>query len=444
MQKQKTLAKWLAIILLCSVAVGSYVLYDALYLKKQSGGASADNGQMGKVDYTTTENTDTPTSPEHIPYYTTLPRKSETIDNFTVTHFGGEGDDLLLDVISFGKKRFAVFSSNSVEFDMREKGLSVAIIDGGVERVTTLSQNETYIDGKMSSKGVAILTQNDNGGRLYFVGINGDITADITLNYFTAGKLYLSGQNLLLFTIANGYLNCYKIADNLTITKSPFIIKTTCPNINQIFDTQGGLGLILNNINGVEICTFDQNNGFNIPFQENKLSFEQIITAGSSSDCNYVLYGNLDGKPWLYSFDTEFQMVASKCITGVDCGVIMPYSDGLVFIGNGVTKSYCKHLDEVGIAENNLSFKNVVNSTYGSGSILVIVDDGFGDKTMFYADGEILLSTTINFDEIVDIKSFFNGFSIYVNTSSTTGIFRANFGKTDPYILDFDLSHFVY
>ena len=439
MQKQKTLAKWLAIILLCSVAVGSYVLYDALYLKKQSGGASADNGQGNIVDTHTPE---TPPPPEHTPYYTTLPRESERIDNFTVTHFGGEDDDILLDVINFGKKRFALFSSNSVEFDMRQKGLSIAILGDGVERVTTLAENESYIDGKMSSKGVAILTKNDTSGNLYFLDINGDINAEIALPYFTAGRLYLSGQNLLLFAMVNGYLNCYKIADNLTVIKSPFVIKTSYTGITEIFDIQGGQGLILNNVNGVEICTFNQNNGFTMTFQEDKLSFEQIITAGTSTDCNYILYGKLETKPWLYSFDTRLQMVSSKSINGVDDGVIMPYSDGFVIVGNGSTKSYCKHLDEIGVVGNDLSFKNVVKSAYGQNSILAIVESELGEKSMFYADGEIILSSPIELGKIVGINSYLNGFSIFINTQSTTGVFRANFGKTDPFILDFDLSYF--
>ena len=130
MQKQKTLAKWLAIILLSTVAVCSYVLYDVLYLEKQEDQATADNSQG-------TEDTipEDPTPPEvHIPYYTTLPRYGESIEGVRVTHFGGENNDTLLDVINFGKKCFAIFSSSSVEFDMRESGLAVAVIDEAVEK----------------------------------------------------------------------------------------------------------------------------------------------------------------------------------------------------------------------------------------------------------------------------------------------------------------------
>ena len=37
MQRQKTIAKWLVIILLCTVAVGAYIMYDALYVGEGGG-----------------------------------------------------------------------------------------------------------------------------------------------------------------------------------------------------------------------------------------------------------------------------------------------------------------------------------------------------------------------------------------------------------------------
>ena len=441
MQKQKTLAKWLAIILLCSVAVGSYVLYDALYLKKQDNEASADNGQGNQV---LAPEIDAPVVEEHIPYYTTLPRESETIDNLIVTHFGGEDDDILHDVINFGKKRYAIFSSNSVEFDMRKKGLSLAIIEDGVERVTTLSDKDTYIDGKASSNGVAILTKNEELCTLYFVNNLGEKTAEIHLEAFVDGMLYLSGQNLLLFTISKGYLGCQRITDSLNIDKSPFVIKTDCAKIIEAFDIQSGQGLILGDDKSTSIYTFDQNKGFKHHFQEDKLSFKQIITAGTANDCNYIIYGLLGDKPWLYAFNTDFQMLSAKQIDTIGDGVILPHSDGLIFIGNGATKSYCKHLDEVLSQPNNLSFLKSTLFTFSDGAIMSAIEDGFGSTTLLYADGEIILTKPFEYNgEIVGIQGNFKSFSILINTSSTTDIFRASFGKIDPFIIDLDLSFFA-
>lgn len=442
MQKQKTLTKWLAIILLCSVAVCSYVLYDVLYLKKQEDQATANDGQSTEDILPDEDISDDNTPEEHIPYYTTLPRYSETIDGLTVTHFGGENNDTLLDVINFGKKRFAIFSSSSIEFDMREKGLAIAVIDEAVEKVVTLDKSSTYIDGKMSSYGVAILTKTDADASLYFINTNGDIKAQIALPYFAEGKLYLSGQSLLLFTISNGYLNSYKIADNLTLVKSPFMLKTDSTNINSVFDFKGGQALILDSDNEMSIYTFEQNKGFNKTFQEHKLSFKQIITAGTGDECNYIIYGKSLDTLWIYAFNKSFEMICSKTINGASDGVILPYSDGFIFVGNGVTKSYCKHLDEVLSYDNNLAFKNVVSLTYGGGSVFAVVEGEFGAKSLLYIDGDMVLTKPFDYSaEVVSVAHNQKGFSLYLNTQSTLGIFRANFGKTDPFIIDLDLAY---
>ena len=436
MQKQKTLAKWLAIILLCTVAVGSYVLYDALYLKKTENQATAENQNINKDVNGDTDST----VEEYVPYYTILPRQAENIDGVFVSHFGGENDDVLHDIINYKSKRYAIFTSNSVEFDMRERGLSLAIIGEGVEKVVCLDKSATYIDGKMSRNGVAILTKNDSECALIFVGDSGDMTAKVSLPYFTEGKLYISGQNLLLFSLSNGYLYCTKILDNLTVQQCPFVLKTSSANIIEIFDSQDGQTLICGNKNNSLICTFNQNKGFNVVFQDDKLSFEQIITAGTASDCNYILYGKLGGEPWLYSFDTAFNLVMSKSVDHVNDGVLLPHQDGFAFIGDGLTKSYCKHLDEVYVANNDFDFETVLALTYGNGSVFAIVEDEIHLKKLLYASGDIAFEREFDFDgDIVKLTSNSNGFSIHLTSPSSTGLFRANFGKTDCFVIDVDL-----
>ena len=436
MQKQKTLAKWLAIILLCSVAVGSYVLYDALYVDK-------DNNQANAVGDNTENNADGVTENNediHQPYYTILPRKAERIDGVDTTHFGGESNDTLQGVINYADKRFCVFLSNSVEFDMREKGLSVALVEDGVERVTHLTKDGTFVDGKMSSKGVAILTKSNEESTLFFLDTNCQIIGKITLPLFSDGKLYLSGGDLCLFAVIDGFLTMMKIQDNLTVQESPFILETNHQHIEQIFESNDGWAMITSDKTSLSICTFDTNNGFRQVFSQYKLSFKQIITAGTKTESNYILYGKLKGEPWLYAFDKSFNTLSSKGIGDVDDGILIPHADGLSFIGNGVTKSYCKHLDEVLSAPNNFNFENIDLFTFGCDGIFALASAN-GHSQIIYTDGEITLSKDLDFDcQIVGLYGQNDGFSLAVNSLSTTGLFRANFGGYDPFILDYNLS----
>ena len=436
MQKQKTIAKWLAIILLAMVAVGSYILYDALYIKKVDNQATADD----YVDENPNE--DEEDTPVHVPYYTTLPRQPEKIDGVSVTHFGGEGIDTVQNVVNYGGKRYAVFSSTSTEFDLRESGLHVAVIGEGVEAVVRLG-DDTYVDGKMTAVGPLFLTKNSSGGHLYLLGLGGEIRAQISLPTFTDGKLYLSGNKVLLFTLSNGRLTCHTVLDNMTLQSNPFLLSTLDTTIHQVFDNPLGQVLVCGDDDNTSIYLFEQNTGFRLLFARDKLSFRQIVTAGTAVDTSYILHGKSGSESVLVSFDTTFQVSGVKTVEDVTDGFLFPYGDGLQFVGDGVTKSYCRHLDLVASSPNSLSFEKVVALTPSrEGFLAVSVENGTYKITL--TDGEILLTKTLDIiGEIVGISSSNVGFTILVNTSSTLGLFRANFGEVDAYVLDFGFQFFA-
>ena len=97
MQRQKTIAKWLVIILLLTVAVGAYIIYDAVYEGASSGAAaddtrppSSDAGETPLPSDPDDEEEETPPSP---PYHTVLPRPTQNYAGIEVAHAGGEGDE---------------------------------------------------------------------------------------------------------------------------------------------------------------------------------------------------------------------------------------------------------------------------------------------------------------------------------------------------------------
>lgn len=438
MQKQKTIAKWLAIVVLCSVAVGSYLLYDALYVDKSNNQATADD-----VVDNPSDNLDEPIvdTPVHVPYYTTLPRPTEIIDGVGVTHFGGEGDDVIHDILHYGGKRLALFSSNSVEYDMREGGLSVAVIGEGVERVTHLAST-TYLDSIISTAGPLVLTVDNDGAKVYLLDGIGQVRGQIALPKMTDGILYLSKGEVLLFYISNGYLHCSKILENMVVQNNPFVLKTDCAALDHVFDTALGQGIVASAGDSTKIYTFEQNKGFMMHFSQDKLLFKQLITAGNATDCNYVFLGLSYTTPTLISFDQQFQIMAVKTVSEATDGVVLPYGDGVCFVGNGITKSYCKHLDNIGDAYNNLSFDKVLyRLPLRSGFLMVVMSNSACE--LLLVDGQNTKKKPLDFSgEIAGVSSTSRGFSILVNTTSNLGIFRGNFGGVEPYVIDFDLSIF--
>ncbi len=436
MQKQKTIAKWLAIIVLCSVAVGSYLLYDALYVDKQNNQATADNTvqtppEEPKVDVEV-----------HVPYYTTLPRASESINGVEVSHFGGEGDDRVHSLINYSGKRYAFFTSGSKEFDVKNTGLHVAVLSDSLEKVAYLGEL-AYVDGKMSKGGIVLLAKNSTSGILNLIGANGEKNAEISLPYFEDGKLYLSGSDLILFLIVDGYIKCYKILENMTLQNCPFLSSTPCDSIAEVFNFPNGQVLILTKNESVSIFTYEQNNGFTLVFSRDKLAFRQIISAGTADSSNYIIFGLSDDVPTLISFDTTFQVSAIKRVEGASDGVVFRSGDGVTFVGNGVSATFCKHLDEIANIGNKISFSSVLAFCPTRQGILAVAE-GNENKKILLIDSEIILSKNLDITgEIVRIQNTStDSFSILLNTPSALDYFRGNFGGFDPYLLDFDYSIF--
>ena len=440
MQKQKTIAKWLAIVVLCSVAVGSYLLYDALYVKKSNDQATADD----VVDMPSVEDEvpDTNQTPPHVPYYTTLPRPYEIIDGMGVTHFGGEGDDTLHAVHNYQGKRLAIFSSKSVEFDMRKTGLSVAVIGNGVERINHLS-DEDYLDGVLTASGLLVLAKSNSGASMYLLNALGEISARINLPEMTDGELYLSGTQPILFYISKGYLCQLKILENMSLQQSPFVLETDVDALHQCFDTPNGQMVVAGANDHVKIYSFEHNKGFKLLFSQDKLSFKQIITAGTSTSCNYVMLGVSAGTPTMFSFDSTFQVVGIKGVEGATDGVIFPCGDGVSFVGNGVTETYCKHLDKISSSTNTLTFDKVVKLTPTRQGFVVAVSCESSHLIMLIDGDRTIAKPLENLGQIVGITSTTTGVSVLVNTPSNQGIFRGNFGGIDPYVLDLEFDFFI-
>ena len=132
MQRQKTIAKWLSVVLLTTIAIASYILLSTIGKNAPSDSAVAGAGN--------TSQTDVPTPPI---VYSTLPRACETVKGFSVAHAGGSKQEEVVDYVDFCGKTLVFFSSNSVDRDVKEAGLYIAVFDGRatLERTVKIAGN---------------------------------------------------------------------------------------------------------------------------------------------------------------------------------------------------------------------------------------------------------------------------------------------------------------
>jgi len=134
MQRQKTIAKWLSVVLLTTIAIASYILLSTIGKSAPSDSAVAGAGN-------TTSQTDVPTPPI---IYSTLPRACETIDGLSVAHVGGSSQDTIIDYANFCGKTIVFFRSQSIDRDVKESGLYAAVFDSQTTLESTINRHRDF------------------------------------------------------------------------------------------------------------------------------------------------------------------------------------------------------------------------------------------------------------------------------------------------------------
>lgn len=426
MLKQKTVAKWLAIVMLLTVAIGSYLLYDAVF-KKADGTADA----VVKTDDTPANSDVSQPTPPHVPFYTTLPRKAEIINGVTVSHVGGEGDDFFKGAVTVGNMNFVFFNSDSVEYDLREKGLHLAFFkDEKLQFVDKISDGE-YLDSKLSEKGVALATKESESVTLSIFSLSGELSAKTTLAYADDFTFYLHGNSLTSFSLADGYLHFSEYLDSVKEQRSPYVTKTKGTTIEKVVFSGGKYLVITSSEQDVYGYSFELNSGFSTVFSLDKLSLLQIESVGNLTDSKLTLLLKGENGLVISTLSNDFSLSDRKTIDGVSNGVIINNGDGFDLVASGKTLTFCKHLDLISTIDNTLVFDSVSSFLRDKNSLIFIAKNG--DDFSLLSTEKGLLSALPNSVISPLILPSSKAVQILFSSSSSNGVTRASFGGFDVY-----------
>lgn len=430
MHKQKTVAKWLAIVLLCTIAVGSYLIYDAFYADKNIGTEIAANASSDKDKVDDNPEQNTPPEPPKEPYYTTLPREGEIIGGVSVAHTGGESTDTYHKSVAFGKKVFAFFTTQSREYDMKKNGLSLAIFeDESLISTLNVSDTENFGDCKFTPNGILLTTSADNG-RAYLFSEEGRLSADVDIPSFDNGKFYLDGSTPLWFYTSNGVLRCGSFVDGLLFQRSSFLFETGDCELKIVFKKDNIAYIITENENGICGYSFEQYKGFKLLFSLDNLAFRQFLP---TSDGYSVIVGSDGINPVVVSFDQSMSPVAYRTLVECTDGAAYTSKDGFTFVGNGTTYGLCKHLDITSSSKNGMTFSEVrAFSPYKDGFCLLALNEkGY---TVHSQNTDIFIAENVECPSLIQTSS---GVRLTFSSDSHSGLCRANFGDTDVFTLVF-------
>lgn len=435
MQRQKTIAKWLVIILLCTLAVGAYILYDALYVGDLGGAAADDVIPPGENDDPTPSD---PIEPDP-PYYTELPRDTQNFAGMNVGHAGGEGTDTVLDTVFTSDCVYVFFRSSSAEYDCRGAGLYAAVFkDNSLAAVTRFGESTDSFGGaKQTADGVAAAVSDEKNGRLVAFASDGSIKGETALPSFGSAYLLLSGSVLFVFSSDGTALQCTSVARGLTATVIPFRLSGG-HTVREGLVTADGIILVAEKDNDLCVIKFSQNEGFMTQLTYTETSFMQIVPLAGEEGAAFALLGKTAAGLRLAVFDAECRSEAETVIEGAENGVMFGDGVSLTLVRTGVTETYCRHLDLISSSPTSAVIGDIV-AVRSSGNVRFyasVGDDG-GMSVFVATDGgefsslmECVFAGGTLSSAVTDGKLLLS-----FSTSSTEGIFFENFGDTDAYFV---------
>ncbi len=464
MQKQKTIAKWLAVILLMTVAVACYIALSAIAGKTHDGNSNV----AGANDDKSQETVNNPTTK---PVYSVLPRKSETINGASVAHVGGEGEEKVLDVFYYANKTALVFRSTSEQYDMKEKGIYIAIFGGETLEKTLkiANENDKYLSSCQTRNGVAIFTCDGAKTNVRIYDGNFDVSCENALDAYDQIRANHYGENIEAFCVKNGKIRMFEIDDSLQIKGDNFVIQTTAASIAQTIKYGDSTLLFLQDEQTAVGVSYNSSSGFTKRFSYDKHRILQIMPVIQSNvQCFAVLFKTQNGlKVSLLS--QALNENAQYNVIGENFGALYRCENGLKILLTNRIVRLCSHLEFIGetsladiavSSENNFasSDKTLENASgFASQNVAISLEKAI-DFSCVLQEENMLVARFENFDcllkldddDIAAAATFKYAENVFVYTSIIRGqnklsiFFDADsasystymcFGKTDAFFL---------
>ncbi len=419
MHKQKVITKWLTIIFLMTVAVANYIFLNTLF-------KNADGNAFGG---------DVPSTPTVLtPYFNDLPRRGEVYQEIETLNIGSSKNDCLLQSLKLTNSLFIFFSSEYADFDVKKSGINLAIIaENTLTKISHLSDDGEFVDVKYCGNYVAVAIKNKTEGILLKLNLEGDIIAKNNVPAFQDAKFYILSENLLFYSIQNGFLTMCEIEKDFTLKSSTYIYEVKSCKIIEIFKRQAMQFIVLNHDNfQFSVVTFDKISGFNeVLFQPNA-SLTNIFTLPFENSFNYYIFSKSKNGFLLQSYSENFSLRCTKTISATSATATVQ-NDIITIITPFGCKKLCKHLDivsesvfkeDLGLICKTISISNKFYVCSAKNELFTVSE----------LDQNLIAKTKLkisNCREKICVNLFANKVYLQISSRSIDGCCYKNFGGYD-------------
>lgn len=396
MQKQKTMAKWLAVALLIMVAIACYVALNAILKKDKPADTTAVATQTASDEKKPTEQAEIPQTETKLPVYSTFPRRAEQIDGKTIQHVGGEKDETYLASFTLDGRTLVFFSSSSTEYDQKSGGIHIAISENSyiLSVAKIANTDEEYLSSILSKNGILFVTRSQTKTILRLISTDGEVTATAFFERFDSVKLTLDSatKNVLMFACDASLAYAYVIDDSLVATRSNFVFSMPDGKLEYLLNIGNNQLLFADMESGFEIISFSQNTGFTRKNRLMNCRFVQFEPNPSNTDYAFSLLlekSDITKKSALVcNFDLSGNLMSSYLANGVENGVLKRDGDAILLFTPDSIYRFCSHLELVS------------KSKYAADDSLFV-----GDVRIFNLEGtDAFLRTDGTTVQVVDTK----------------------------------------
>ncbi len=344
MQRQKTIAKWLSVVLLTTIAIASYILLTTIGKNAPSDSAVAGAGN--------TTQTDVPTP--HI-VYSTLPRDCETVKELSVAHVGGSEQEEMIDYVDFCGKTLVFFSSKSVDRDVKEAGLYVAVFDGKTTLESTVKiagKDAEYLASSLGKNGLTVFIKNQDKTDVFLLNEEMAISAKTAIDRYN-DIINVSNVDGLYLCVNDECMRVIKLDGVLNQTTDNFVYQNDNIKVVETFYINGKTLIFAQVSNYVKILQYSQDKGFICKFSQDKSTLLQILPVVASNEQTFVTLIKSQKLLTINSFDVDLCALQSHDLPYSQKAVMLTTDIGIEVLIDGNIIRYCPHLDFLAKSEIN-------------------------------------------------------------------------------------------
>lgn len=408
MQKQKTIAKWLAVILLVTVAVACYIVLDALLPseenEQQPNIAGADS--IGNDDANNQNNQDNTPTVEPTPVYSSLPRENERVKDMNIAHVGGENNDNLLDAAYLYSKTLVIFKSESTQYDVKENGIYIASFTEStlIKTVCIAPSTHTYLGCVQTSGGILIATSNSIKTILSLYDENLSLKCQSSTQTFKHIYFCQDLKSTEIFAYDSNTLKHAFIDNELNATFSNFLFQIEEPEVVEIIKYGEKTLIFCNDKENAFVLTYSQKEGFTRCKQYDKHLIVQVLPISQSGQQAFILLNKTSDGYMVFSLSDTLMENASYCLDNVNNAHIYKGAANIEIVADNNLLCLCSHLEfisnsQLKIDENSYNinediFDNISSISTPVGASDYILFNTNGRYVLFKKDGQLLSVVT--------------------------------------------------